>query len=543
MTSRKAGAKAVATSTVDSATAKERSVRDSLSKRRHFVPIQLGELNILKLTLERFTEFHASPEDKQRLRDEIAEAEAAYAFKEKIILGPGETRDTASQAKLRDLDKTFDDVVGKVLKRSVFDIDSLKNSLIVFVKSKHRNTAIIDENGLWTDSAGNPVLYVNENNTIIDNLKTPCVVYNKSIGDANLLGVMYTSYNSAASGLFTPFFNKFVAKEFLKLDAAYKQEIAEKQSKSPEELKELGIDIGHLAGFNKAVRTVLQTKFTEAIEMLRERMESATEPDKVILEEKINQINDLDVQLRSKSGYGKAVDEYLEINGYINSALNNAGAVVVIPQERYENQYLYGVLIEKGFSGKLGNVVAFNFGSNSFVQDIGLKVAEVIKHGTVKTVFSKKPFQVKIKIPKVKTSAKKNTTGKVVLSKASTPKLSTVSIKQAKKPTLNLINLQNLINASLVQRVKANMGTGNRRDILNLRTGRFAESVKVERMSEGRQGMITAFYTYMKNPYQTFEPGFKQGSPKSRDPKLLIAKSIREIAAQQVANRLRSISV
>ena len=47
----------------------------------------------------------------------------------------------------------------------------------------------------------------------------------------------------------------------------------------------------------------------------------------------------------------------------------------------------------------------------------------------------------------------------------------------------------------------------------------------------------------MKNPYQTFEPGFQQGLPKSRDPKLLIARSIREIAAEQVANRLRSVSV
>jgi hypothetical protein len=87
------------------------------------------------------------------------------------------------------------------------------------------------------------------------------------------------------------------------------------------------------------------------------------------------------------------------------------------------------------------------------------------------------------------------------------------------------------------------MGRGDRRDVLNLRTGRFAESVKVERMTESRQGMITAFYSYMKNPYATFSQGGRQQSPKSRDPKLLIAKSIREIATQQVANRLRSVSI
>lgn len=106
-----------------------------------------------------------------------------------------------------------------------------------------------------------------------------------------------------------------------------------------------------------------------------------------------------------------------------------------------------------------------------------------------------------------------------------------------------LTSLQALLNAGLSEQIKKNMGEGNRRDVLNLRTGRFAESAKVERLSESRAGMISVFYSYMKNPYQTFEPGFKQGSPASRNPKLLIAKSIREIAGQMVANRLRSVSV
>jgi hypothetical protein len=47
----------------------------------------------------------------------------------------------------------------------------------------------------------------------------------------------------------------------------------------------------------------------------------------------------------------------------------------------------------------------------------------------------------------------------------------------------------------------------------------------------------------MKNPYATFSEGGKQQNPKSRDPKLLIAKSIREIAQQQVGNRLRAVTI
>lgn len=115
------------------------------------------------------------------------------------------------------------------------------------------------------------------------------------------------------------------------------------------------------------------------------------------------------------------------------------------------------------------------------------------------------------------------------------------TIAQSRSPELT--SLQTLLNSALVQRIKENMGDGSRRDILNLRSGRFAESVKVERLSESRAGMITAFYSYMKNPYATFSDGGRQGYPKSRDPKLLISKSIREIAATQVGNRMRAVVV
>jgi hypothetical protein len=108
---------------------------------------------------------------------------------------------------------------------------------------------------------------------------------------------------------------------------------------------------------------------------------------------------------------------------------------------------------------------------------------------------------------------------------------------------VSLSSLLAYINRYLQHVVSGNMGDGNESRILNFRTGRFAASAKVERLSESRAGMITAFYSYMKNPYQTFEPGFAQGKPDSRDPKLLLSTSIREIAATKVGNRLRAISV
>ena len=105
----------------------------------------------------------------------------------------------------------------------------------------------------------------------------------------------------------------------------------------------------------------------------------------------------------------------------------------------------------------------------------------------------------------------------------------------------SLASLQTLLNLALAQQIQRNMGTGTSKNILNYRTGRLAESAEVTSMSQSRAGMISAYYTYMKYPYQTFEPGYAQGTPASRDPKLLISKSIREILSTQVKNRLRAV--
>lgn len=132
-------------------------------------------------------------------------------------------------------------------------------------------------------------------------------------------------------------------------------------------------------------------------------------------------------------------------------------------------------------------------------------------------------------------------------SKATNLKLPAVS-----KPTTSLNKksdkdslapLQALLDRRLALQIERNMGTGGSHNILNFRTGRLAESAKVERLSKSREGMITAFYTYMKNPYATFSEGGLQSLPKSRDPKLLISKSIRELGATMAYNRMRAVLV
>jgi hypothetical protein len=71
---------------------------------------------------------------------------------------------------------------------------------------------------------------------------------------------------------------------------------------------------------------------------------------------------------------------------------------------------------------------------------------------------------------------------------------------------------------------------------LRYRTGRFAGSAKVLSMDSTLQGFPVFSYTYQKAPYQTFEPGNRQGSIE-RDPRRLIDKSMREIATQYAIGR------
>jgi len=95
------------------------------------------------------------------------------------------------------------------------------------------------------------------------------------------------------------------------------------------------------------------------------------------------------------------------------------------------------------------------------------------------------------------------------------------------------VKLYAALNMKINSVVAKNMGEPG----LQYQTGRFAGGVKITDVSKTPQGFASIGYTYQKYPYQTFEPGFAQGSVE-RDPRKLIEGSIREIAAQMVTGRL-----
>ena len=92
-----------------------------------------------------------------------------------------------------------------------------------------------------------------------------------------------------------------------------------------------------------------------------------------------------------------------------------------------------------------------------------------------------------------------------------------------------------LLNKNLTETVRKNM----QEPALVNRTGSFAESVRVTDVVKTPKGFPSVGYTYQNNPYQIFEDG-KGSAPWAngqRDPRQLIDKSIREIAAQLAIGR------
>lgn len=240
------------------------------------------------------------------------------------------------------------------------------------------------------------------------------------------------------------------------------------------------------------------------------------------------------------SSVGKAVKSLFNnlntINGYISDRIRELESTPSVDPKVQQ------VLANAMNTQKVFEELISSKGSDSIVDHI---VNSTIKAIDPKAKVNKSNTTASARRKVSSVNTKPSKPKKVALT--SKAKAIAVKIRELKTPaqhgTADLVMLQAILDAELVRTVKANMGDGSRSDILNLRSGRFAESVSVEKLSESRAGMITAFYTYMKYPYATFSQGGKQSVPKSRDPKILISKSIRELLQSRVSNRLRAVLV
>ena len=99
----------------------------------------------------------------------------------------------------------------------------------------------------------------------------------------------------------------------------------------------------------------------------------------------------------------------------------------------------------------------------------------------------------------------------------------------------NLLRLQALMSQKLPDTIRKNMGAPG----LENRSGRFANSVRLTDVSTTRQGYPSFGYTYQKAPYEIFEVGRGRApwANSDRDPRRLIERSMREIAAELAMGR------
>ena len=92
--------------------------------------------------------------------------------------------------------------------------------------------------------------------------------------------------------------------------------------------------------------------------------------------------------------------------------------------------------------------------------------------------------------------------------------------------------LKGLINRRLPAEIRRNMG----RPALINQTGRFSNSVELQNLRQGPRTLIGE-YSYMDNPYKTFENQGQRRWPEGYNPKPLITKSIKNLAMQYVENK------
>lgn len=376
--------------------------------------------------------------------------------------------------------------------------------------------------------------------------KLPALVMSNN----QIVGVLFSSYNSAYDGLFRNFLNKTMKKylaetNYIKYREDAKKEyeaaIAEGKKVKQKPGYDVGYDVGHFPGSKKYSVSPLLVKIDTVIAELVDQMSKINDPNKLAVLANIQQQAEQErKRLLSNHKKGLKISGYLRKNfGQLNEFLISIEAVLVVPQDVYDNKYIHG-RVEADINTLVSKMLNINF-SRNFIQEVGARA--VID--PLKGLKSTNTVAVK-KLPDVNLTPKLDIKpAGLIYSSGTTAGTTTIkSSANYRKPEVagvSLTSLQNLINSHLQDVISANMGSGDSSSILNYRTGRFASSVKVERMTQSREGMITAFYSYMQNPYATFSDGGRQSIPKSRDPKLLIAKSIREIAATKVANRMRSV--
>ena len=252
------------------------------------------------------------------------------------------------------------------------------------------------------------------------------------------------------------------------------------------------------------------------------KVDTLPEADKLTL---LNQIDELKVQYQNVvTKRGELRSDYFSIVSLQYSGDNQYDRILeqsllTVFRKFVEEEFAQKSVLIEGSSSikdKVSSLVLNNMSEGKYVKAVGDTLSFKEKStGTAKGKGGKAP---KIKATKTRGSlreAPRRVDGATI---ASQP-----------------LNLIALINQKLPAAVRGNMGE----PALVNRTGRFADSVRVTDISTTARGYPSIGYTYQLNPYQVFEVGAGRApwANTNRDPRLLIDRTIREIAAEFAIGR------
>lgn len=160
-----------------------------------------------------------------------------------------------------------------------------------------------------------------------------------------------------------------------------------------------------------------------------------------------------------------------------------------------------------------------------------------IKNKKIKVDAVIDPRKVKLKTKgKVSQGRKAKSKAKFKVTQAKSAGIkSTGKVKKATASNFSVAAIMGNLNAQLPDKVAQNMGS----PALEYRTGRFASSVRATDIATTPRGFPSIGYTYQRDPYEVFEStSGSRFADAQRDPRVIIDKSIREIAAEMAIGRL-----
>jgi hypothetical protein len=221
------------------------------------------------------------------------------------------------------------------------------------------------------------------------------------------------------------------------------------------------------------------------------------------------------------------IDEKGEINASLESASKNRSHGAGLKKDKVHLQGLIAdALLKLEAEGLTG--------SDSLIgrkkKEVRQKVLEPFKKVKGATVVSR---DLDFK-PSEKSAVKLKKSRKIQDARGRRARAQKVTRTKKRSASAQPLQLLGLLNQKLPETVRKNMKEPG---LVN-RSGRFAESVKVTEIAQTPKGFPSIGYTYRRNPYQVFEEGSSgEWSNGHRDPRDLIDKSIREIAAQFAIGR------